>query len=144
MPQRRLLMLERIEPKQDHVFDTTDIRKEWRKACAAVGLGRIIIVKGMSYDPRHKELTLHDFRRSESCNLLTLAGIRERIAMEITGHKTRSVFDRYHIVDTRDVSNAMQQREAVASQNLLSQTRRSKLGKTARQSQRKSLRGAIV
>ena len=137
-------MLERIEPKQDHVFDTTNIRKEWRMACAAVGLGRMIIVKDMSYDPRHKELTLHDFRPSASWNLVTLAGIRDRIAMEIAGHKTRSVFDRYHIVDTRAVSNAMQQREAVASQNLLSQTRGSKLGKTARQSQRKSLRGAIV
>jgi hypothetical protein len=29
--------------------------------------------------------------------------------VEITGHKTRSVFDRYHIVHTQDVSNAMQQ-----------------------------------
>jgi len=49
--------------------------------------------------------------------------------MEITGHKTRSVFDRYHIVDTQDVSTAMQQWEAVASQHLLPQTRGSKLGK---------------
>jgi hypothetical protein len=94
-------------------------------------------VEGRPYDPRYKGLTLHDFRISAIRNLVTLAGVREKVAMEITGHKTRSVFDRYHIVDTQDVSNAMQQWEAVASQNLMSHG--SKLGKIARQSQRKSL-----
>ena len=61
--------------------------------------------------------------------MVILAGVREKVAMETTGHKTRSVLDRYHIVDTQNVSNAMQQWEAVASQNLLSQRRGSKLGK---------------
>ena len=55
LPQRLILMLERIEPKQGRVFDTTNIRKEWTKACAAVGLGRIsqpyITVEGRPYDP---------------------------------------------------------------------------------------------
>ena len=139
LPQRLVLMLERIEPKQGRVFDTTNIRREWTKACAALGLGRIIAVEGRPYDPRYEGLTLHDFRRSAIRNLVTLAGVREKVAMEITGHKTRSVFDRYHIVDTQDVSNAMRQWEAVASQHLLSQTRGSKLGKSARQSKRKSL-----
>jgi integrase len=139
LPQRLVLMLERIEPKQGRVFDTTNIRKEWTKACAALGLGRIIAVEGRPYDPRYEGLTLHDFRRSAIRNLVTLAGVREKVAMEITGHKTRSVFDRYHIVDTQDVSNAMRQWEAVASQHLLSQARGSKLGKISRQPNRKSL-----
>ena len=93
------------------VFDGTNLRKEWMTACAACKLGRKIEVEGKPYDPRYEGLTLHDLRRSAVRNLVN-AGVRERVAMQITGHKTRSVFDRYHIVSPVDVTNAMQAVEA--------------------------------
>jgi integrase len=106
MPSILADMLKNAAPKTGRVFDGTNLRKEWVKACAAAGLGTIIEVEGKPYDPRYVGLTLHDLRRSAVRNLVN-AGVPERVAMKITGHKTRAVFDRYHIVSSTDVTNAM-------------------------------------
>lgn len=65
-------------------------RKAWASACQAAG------VPG-----RH----FHDFRRSTVRNL-TRAGVPEKIAMDMTGHETRSVYDRYNITSEEDLRSA--------------------------------------
>lgn len=40
------------------------------------------------------------------------AGFSEKEAMEISGHKTRSVFDRYHIVSDRRLRQLSERLEA--------------------------------
>jgi integrase len=116
LPQVLVMLLQREKHKTGRVFDDTNLRNEWQKACVAVGLGTRVLQKSASGNSWYKYsgLIIHDMRRSAVRNLVTVAGVPEQIAMKISGHKTRSVFDRYHIVNAQDVSNAMARLEVAA------------------------------
>ena len=62
-------------------------------------------------------LIIHDLRRLAIWNLIA-AGMPEKVCIAISDHKTREVFDRYHIHDTTDVRRAMR-RVLAAAQALL-------------------------
>jgi hypothetical protein len=61
---------------------------------------------------------------------LARAGVPEKTAMAISGHKTWSVFDRYTIVSTEDITNAMGRVEVSSAKALpaTSETLREKAG----------------
>jgi integrase len=97
----------------------------WRNMCVRAGVGGwhcstcdIMATEGARKCPqcegnrKYAGLIPHDLRRSAARNLRQ-AGVNENVIMSIGGWKTRSMFDRYAIVNNKDKERAMQALDAV-------------------------------
>jgi integrase len=102
-------------------------RRRWRKVCCEVGLGELVCrdcypelqeqtvdakgrcsacgKKWRRHQLKYVGLLFHDLRRSGVRNLIRV-GVQQKVAMEISGHKTAAVFQRYNITDKRDILDA--------------------------------------
>jgi len=123
----RLLFREQWEKRKSHENPThfvftnktgsgpiVNIKKAWSKATRKTKLGygyRISLEYVTEWqDKLPAGPIFHDFRRSAVRNMIR-SGIPERVAMMISGHKTRSVFDRYNIVSDTDLKQAAQKQQ---------------------------------
>ena len=95
----------RRDPDNPLVFHRDGItirrwRTAWRTACQAAGVPTRF---------------LHDCRRTAARNLIR-ANVPERVAMLLTGHKSRAIFDRYNIVNEQELLDAGDQLVAYLAQ----------------------------
>jgi hypothetical protein len=83
-----------------------DFRRVWVKACIAAGLGREDRDASGKVIRRVAFRMIHDNRRTAARNM-SRAGVFEGVIMALCGWKTRSVFDRYRIVNEADLADGL-------------------------------------
>jgi integrase len=102
-----------------------DIRKAWAKGCRGAGMVKpcgscdgVPAAEGAKVKcPRcegHGTLPgrlFHDFRRTAARDMVR-GGVPETVAMRVTGHKTRSMLDRYNVTSTDDIREAQRRTRA--------------------------------
>ncbi|MGE5052993.1 MAG: tyrosine-type recombinase/integrase [Acidobacteriota bacterium] len=92
-----------------------DFRGAWYEATKEAGFPPV--------NTSRPGLLFHDLRRTAVRNLVEKHGVSERVAMKVTGHKTRAVFDRYHIVADRDLADVARKMESSALNSQLTHSR---------------------
>jgi integrase len=143
IPLGRMLEIFRImrakHPANKYVFGGSNslgnFRKRWNNACVKAGLGQFLcvacsgpMVKSKcevcsSGKRKYDGKTFHDLRRSAVRNMVR-SGISEKVAMSISGHRTRAVFDRYNITSPDDLHAAARRQNEYVEHSIEESTRK--------------------